>query len=74
MRRMIKASMEANQYIDTLLGQCAQMTFTADEVLDLLNTIEELQGLEIFYNTEPRGNFVFTIGDCEYLMVGKTKE
>jgi len=73
MRRMIKASIEDNQYINTLLEQCTQVTFTTDEVLDLLNTIEELKGLKIFYNTEPQGNLIFTIGNCEYVMVGKVK-
>jgi len=73
MRRMIKASVEEKQNIDTLLEQYTQQNFTIDEVVELLNTVEELRGLKIYYSIEPEGNIVISIGNCEYVMLGKAK-
>lgn len=73
MKRMIIASMEKNQYSGTLLEQNAKTLFTADEIVDLLNTIEELKGLKVYYSIELRGNVTFTVGNCEYVMAGDVK-
>lgn len=72
MKKVIQASVINELDTETLTRQYALPLFTIAEVAELLSTIEELKGLKISHSIEQNGNVVFSIGACEYIMVGRT--
>lgn len=72
MKRIVKASAEAQNRncIISPSGISTNPNFTPTEIVNLLQEIEELKGLEIFYERNAEGNIAFTIGDNIYTDTG----
>lgn len=68
MVRVIKSSTETKgrQYTATTSKEAQKRNFTPTEVVELLQAIDELKGLEIFYEKASDGNLQFVIGDKVY--------
>ncbi len=72
MKRIVKASAEAQNRncIISPSGISTNPNFTPTEIVNLLQEIEELNGLEIFYERNSDGNIVFTVGNNVYADTG----
>ena len=72
MKRIVKASAETQNgnCIISPSGISANQNFTPTEIVNLLQEIEELKGLEIFYERNSDGNIAFTVGNNIYTSIG----
>lgn len=68
MKKVIKASTEVKnrKHIVYPSKTLSKSPLSPRNIVELLQEIEELKGLEIFYERTPDGNIEFTIGENVY--------